>query len=131
MLTIPFFSLTAFLGVAEGVHFLGDLEADKKGGLQNTPVVLDYANLIKLLIIFAFGATIGFTYLVYQHSHWWYYPLLFFTVLSILALGYARGNIYNTEKLITRFTWATKTAISFGNYVFVYQLLIIYLLSRQ
>lgn len=130
MFTIPFIALSAFLGVAEGVHLLGDLDADKKGGLHNTSVALGYANLLKLLIIMAFVATAGFLYLLYHHQNWWYYPLIFFSVLSILALGYARGNIYNTDKLVARFSWATKVAVSFGNYLFLYQIVIIYLLSK-
>lgn len=130
MIQIPFIALSLFLGTAEGVHLLGDLEADRKGGLNNTPVVLGYQNLIKTVIILAFGATFGFMYLLYQHTHWWYYPLIFFSLLAILALGYARGNLYNVHKLVARFSWATKKAVSFGNYVFVYQIVIIYLLSR-
>jgi hypothetical protein len=131
MITLPFISLTTFLTVAQGVHLLGDLDADKKGGLNNTPVVLGYSNMMKGLIVCAFIATAGFMYLLYQHTHWWYYPLIFFSVLSILALGYARGNIYNPDKLTARLAWATKTAVSLGNWVIVYLAAIIYLLTHQ
>ncbi len=50
--------------------------------------------------------------------------------MAILALGYARGNIYNPEKLAIRFSWATKIAVALSNYLFLHQILIIYLLNR-
>lgn len=126
MIALPFITLLLFLSVAQGFHLLSDLKADKTAGLKNTPAVLGYSALIKILILTASLALSGLLYLFYQHTHPWYYPLIFFSVLSLLALGYARGNIYNETKLITRLTWSTKTAISLGNWFIIYQIILIY-----
>jgi 4-hydroxybenzoate polyprenyltransferase len=129
--SIPFISLTLFIAVAQGIHYLADLKADKEAGLANTPVVLGYSNLLKVVIYASFGSFLGFIYLVHHHSHWWYYPLIPFNILAVLALGYARGNIYNQEKLTARFTWSKKTAINFSTYLLIYEIIVIYLLANH
>lgn len=131
MITLPFITLLFFLGAAQGFHLLSDLKADKDSGLSNTPAILGYKTLMKIIIVFSFLALFGLLYLLYHHTHPWYYPLIFFTALSLLALGYARGNVYDEKKLITRLTWSTKTAISLGNWFVIYQIIYIYFLNQQ
>lgn len=128
---VPLLAFVFFYGICEGIHFLGDLEADKKAGLRNTNVILGYKKLLKLLFLMSFVSGFLIILMVYRHSNWWYYPLILFNGVLMISFGYARGIVYDLEKIQARFSYAIKTGLKFGNYLVIYQVIVLLIRSRH
>lgn len=129
MFQFPFFAFTLALAPAEAIHFLVDIGADEKAGLRSTAVVLGRKNLIRLSKIFLISGALVLSILIYQHSHWWYYPL----ILALPYVGYAVGRlrevVYDPSGHEKTFHTAYHRGIRIGNVLVICFLAALYFLS--
>lgn len=95
MLQIPFITLTVFMGAGEFILLTMDYEADKKGGLRNTGVVLGYKWLIRISKTLLIFSAFAFAALFYTRSNWWYFPM----IATLPYFGYAVGRLREASQV--------------------------------
>jgi len=122
VLSVASLSLVMFGIPMQGIHFLADAESDKEAGIQNSCVVLGYRNFLRVIDKFAIAGLIGFTYLIYKHERWWYYPVILASIYELLVIGYARAAIYQPGLLRLQ-SIATR---SYGKGILVFLLILIF-----
>ena len=118
-----FFTLTIFLAIGEFILLIMDREADDKAKLKNSAVAIGYKWLVRLGKITCIGAVIGFSYLIYTRSFWWYYPM----ILAVPYFGYAVGRLREAVYLPTSQRNSTLN-ISFTRAVTAMGLIALYLI---
>lgn len=117
-----FITLSIFLAIGEFILLIMDREADQKANLKNSAVVIGYKWLIRLGKVTCIGAVVGFCYLIYTRSFWWYYPL----ILAIPYFGYAVGRLREAVYLPEKQSHSTLN-ISFTRAVTAMGLIALYL----
>ncbi len=95
MISVASVSFALFGISMQGIHYLADAETDKNAGISNWCTVMGYRNFLRLIDKIAIGGVLGFTYLVYKHERFWYWPVILAGIYELLIIGYARAAIYH------------------------------------